>query len=60
MAEALLSRGTLNDYSWRQALNVAGQARRDATTSPGRMRDLVEWGEDHTDFEYNPRYIGTR
>ncbi|TVP43953.1 MAG: hypothetical protein EA350_12635, partial [Gemmatimonadales bacterium] len=45
MAEALLVRGRLNDYTWRQALNVAGQARRDATTRPGRMRDLVEWGE---------------
>jgi hypothetical protein len=59
MAEALLARGTLNDLTWRQALNVAGQARRDATTRPARMRDLVEWGEDHTEFEYNPRYIST-
>lgn len=59
MAEALLIRGTLNDYSWRQALNVAAQARRDATERPGRMRDLVQWGEDHTEFEYNPRYIST-
>lgn len=59
MAEALLTRGTLNDYSWRQALNVAAQARRDATERPGRMRDLVRWGEDHTEFEYNPRYISS-
>jgi hypothetical protein len=60
MAEALLSRGTLNDYTWRRALNVAAQARRDATERPGRMRDLVQWGEDHTEFEYNPRYISSR
>ncbi len=59
MAEALLSRGTLNDFSWRQALNVAAQARRDATERPGRMRDLVRWGEDHAEFEYNPRYISS-
>jgi hypothetical protein len=59
MAEALLSRGALNDYSWREALNIAAQARRDATERPGRMRDLVQWGEDHTEFEYNPRYISS-
>jgi hypothetical protein len=59
MSEALLSRGALNDFSWRQALNIAAQARRDATERPGRMRDLVRWGEDHTEFEYNPRYISS-
>jgi hypothetical protein len=57
MSEALLSRGALNAYQWREALNIAGQARRDATERPGRMRDLVRWGEEHAEFEYNPRYI---
>jgi hypothetical protein len=60
MSEALLSRGTLNPYTWQRALSIAGQARRDATERPGRMRDLVQWGEDHTEFEYNPRYITPR
>ncbi len=59
MAQALLSRGTLNDHSWPRALSVAATARRDATERPGRMRDLVQWGEDHTEFEYNPMYIGS-
>jgi hypothetical protein len=59
MAEALLSRGTLNDFTWPRALNVAATARRDATERPARMRDLVEWGEEHTEFEYNSRYIGS-
>jgi hypothetical protein len=27
------------------------------TESPGFMRDLVRYGEEHTEFEYNPQYI---
>ncbi len=60
MSEALLPRGALNPYTWQQALSIAHQARRDATERPGRMRDLVRWGEDHAEFEYNPRYITPR
>ncbi len=57
VGQALLERGTLNTASWRRALSVAGLARRDGTETPGRMRDLIRWGEDHTEFEYNPRYV---
>jgi hypothetical protein len=60
MAEALLARGTLNDFSWQRALQLAARARTEASERPGRMRDLVLWGEDHTEFMYNPRYISTR
>jgi hypothetical protein len=56
VARALLPRDGLNDLTWRRALNIAGLARRDGTRRPTLLEDLVRWGEDHTDFEYNPRY----
>lgn len=60
MAQALLSREVLSEVGWRQALNLSGLARRDGTDRPGRMQDLVRWGEDRTEFQYNPGYITSR
>ena len=57
LAQALLERGEFNDVTWPRALNVAGHARIEGTASPGFMRDLVRFGEEHTDFQYNPEYI---
>lgn len=57
VSQALLDRNALNEATWPRALNVAALARTQGTESPGYMRDLVRWGEDHTDFEYNPDYI---
>lgn len=57
MAQALLERDALRGRAWDQALSIAGQARTGGTARPGLMRDLVRWGEDHTEFEYNPVYI---
>ncbi|TVP54708.1 MAG: hypothetical protein EA351_12640 [Gemmatimonadales bacterium] len=57
MAEALLRRGDMTQRDWREALSIAGLARREGTERPGRMVALVRWGEDHTEFEYNPEYI---
>ena len=56
VARALLTRDALNDLTWRRALNIAGLARRDGTRRPTLLEDLVQWGEDHTEFTYNPRY----
>jgi hypothetical protein len=56
VARALLPRDTLNDLTWRRALNIAGQARRDGTRRPTLLENLVRWGEEHTEFTYNPRY----
>ncbi len=56
VARATLNRGTLNELTWRRALNVAGLARRDGTERVTLLEDLVQWGEDRTEFEYNPRY----
>jgi len=60
MAQARLERGQLTEATWRQALNVAGQARREGTERPGYMSDLVRFGEQRTDFQYNPDYISSR
>lgn len=57
IASALLRQGTLTSVTWRRALSIAGLARTEGTERPGRMRDLIRWGEDHTEFEYNPELI---
>ena len=56
VARALLTRDELNDVTWRRALNISGLARREGTRRPTLIEDLVQWGEDHTDFTYNPRF----
>ena len=56
VAQALLPRDTLNELTWRRALNISGRARRDGTRRPTLLEELVRWGEDHTDYGYNPRY----
>jgi hypothetical protein len=58
VARALLTRAELTGVLWRRSLNIAGKARRDGTDRPSLLEDLVSWGEDHTDFEYSPRYTG--
>jgi hypothetical protein len=57
VAVALLPRDTLNELTWRRALNISGLARRDGTEEPRRMVELVRFGEDNTQFEYNRDYI---
>jgi len=60
VARATLRRDALSDVLWRRALNIAGRARRDGTEQPVLLESLVRWGEDHTEFEYNPRYASRR
>jgi len=57
VARATLPRDALNDITWRRALNIAGLARRDGTRRPTLLEDLVRWGEDHTEYSYNDRFI---
>lgn len=54
VARALLTRDELNDITWKRAHYVSGLARRDGTKRPALLEDLVNWGEDHTEFSYNP------
>jgi hypothetical protein len=60
VANALLRRDELTDVLWRRGLNIAGQARRDGTERITLLEDLIDWGEDHTEFEYNERYVQRR
>lgn len=60
VANAMLARDELSGVLWRRSLNIAGQARRDGTASPARLEDLIDWGEEHTEFEYSPRYNPSR
>jgi hypothetical protein len=57
VANALLTRDELTSVLWRRSLNISGRARRDGTDRVTLLEDLIEWGEDHTEFEYNPRYV---
>lgn len=60
LAQALLERSALNEVTWQRALNIAGHARNQGTDSPGYMRDLIRFGEEHTAYEYNPEHIRLR
>jgi len=60
VANALLARDELSEVLWRRGMNIAGQARRDGTQRVTLMSDLVRWGEQHAEFEYNPRYTSKR
>ena len=57
VARAFLRRDSLNELTWRRARNIAGKARTEGTRRPVRLEDLVEWGQDHTDFEYNQEFV---
>lgn len=57
VARVLLERSTLNDITWPRALNVAAVARRDGTSSPSRLEDLVRFGEQNTRFSYSDTYV---
>lgn len=57
IASALLRQGVLTSVTWRRALSISGLARSEGSERPGRMRDLIRWGEDHTEFEYNSDLI---
>ncbi len=57
LAQALLERAEFNDATWPRALNVVGYARSQGTQSPGYMRDLIRFGEEHTVYQYNREFI---
>jgi hypothetical protein len=57
IARAFVTRDALTDVLWRRSKNIAGLARRDGTKRPSLLEDLVQWGEDHTEYSYNPRFI---
>jgi hypothetical protein len=58
VARAELLRGTLTEPRWREALFRSAVAQRDGTERPRALEELTFFGEDHTEFEYNPEYAG--
>ena len=60
IASVILPREELTGVLWRRSLNIAGRARLNGTEQITLIEDLIEWGEGHTDFDYNPRYVQRR
>jgi len=60
VARALLRRDELNGITWEHALRASAVAIRDGTRRPQTLRDLVNYGEDRTEFRYNERYAPSR
>ena len=58
VAEATLSRGDLNGITWRRALRLVSQARLEGTKRPSFMENLVRYGEETAQFDYNPGFTG--
>ncbi|MDX1567351.1 MAG: hypothetical protein R3223_06085 [Longimicrobiales bacterium] len=59
IAGAELHRDALTGTLWRRSMNIAGRARREGTKRPTVLEELVRWGEEHTDYEYAPRFQET-
>ncbi len=58
VARAFLHRDSLNELTWRRARNIAGRARTEGTRRPVLLEELVQWGQEHTEFGYNQEFIG--
>jgi hypothetical protein len=60
VARAMLVRDALNEISWRRARSLLGEALEQGTTRPATMDRLVQFGEQHAQFEYNPAFVPPR
>jgi hypothetical protein len=54
----MLRRGDLNEITWRRAQRLVSQARLEGTQRPSFMENLVRYGEETAQFEYNPDFTG--
>jgi hypothetical protein len=57
VARAMLRRDRLSDVRWRRTMNILGHALRDGRENPRKLEELTEWGEEHTEFRYNPDHV---
>lgn len=57
VARAMLRRDALEDQLWNRALNLVGYALQEGTARPSRLEALVRWGEERSEFEYNPEFV---
>lgn len=60
IARAYLPRNAMTGLTWPRALDLAARARTSGTDKPTLLEDLVQWGEDRTDFEYAPEFQRSR
>ena len=57
VARAMLRRDALSGVRWQRTLNILGHALRDGQENPRKLEELTEWGEEHTEFHYNPEFV---
>jgi len=57
VAQAMLPRGALNSLTWPRAISLVAKARLEGTQRPSYILDLIDYGEEIADFEYDPRYV---
>lgn len=57
IGRATLLRDELSGVLWQRTLNLLGHALREGTERPSRLEDLAEWGEEHTEYQFNPDYV---
>jgi hypothetical protein len=57
IARATLGRDELSDILWRRSLNLLGHALQEGTARPRLLEQLVSWGEEHTEYRYDPEYV---
>lgn len=60
VARAMLVRDALNEIGWRRARGTLAQALESGTERPSTMDQLVQFGEQHTEHEYNTRFVPPR
>jgi hypothetical protein len=60
VARALLVRDALNEYSWPRSRSILAEALDKGTERPSTMDRLATFGEQNTQYEYNPRYVPER
>jgi hypothetical protein len=57
VARAMLRHDALSDILWRRSQNILGRALQGGTERPRLLEELVDWGEQFTEYEYNPDFI---
>lgn len=57
VARAMLRRDAMTAVRWQRTLNILGRALQEGRESPRQLEQLTEWGEEHTEFRYNPEYV---
>lgn len=57
VARAMLRRDAMSDVLWRRTLNILGTALEGGRENPRKLEQLTEWGEERTEFRYNPDYV---